>query len=141
MAPGIQAIKWLDLDKPIPMRSLERFVSFDDATPAHKVVYSGKMFDLDRYHAMAEYNWGIAFPPSIFEIDVPAPVVESLTPRSVVHAPLTTASTGLPSTSTAGSSTLTASQSSSSGAHRSAQSANRSSPCKFALFLHSIMTY
>lgn len=130
-----RAVKWLDDVSPIPMRSLEHFVSFDDAIPAHKVIFSGKIFDLDRYLKMAEYNWGIAFPPSIFEIDVPAPAIESSTPRPAVHAPIITSA----SSSTASPSTLT-SRSSSSGPHRPMQNSTWSSPCKF-IFLSLLLEY
>lgn len=117
---SVRALRWLDDVNPIPVRSLDPLFFFDDEIPAHKIVFSDKIFKLDRYRCMAEYNWHIAFPPSIFEIDLPVPAVESSVARIAV-----TATNSL----SAGSSTL----SSSGGAQRSTQSSIRSSPCKTVL--------
>lgn len=105
------------------MRTLGCFVSFDDASPPHKTVFSGKISDMNRYRFMAEYNWGIAFPPSIFELDIPAPA-QNPVPRVV------TTSTSNPSVTGS-----TLSGGSSAGPQRSVQSMSQSTPCKLKVFL------
>ncbi|KAJ3898183.1 hypothetical protein F5879DRAFT_995056 [Lentinula edodes] len=59
---AICVLRWLDEVDPIPVRSLEKFCSFEDATPMNKVIYSGQLGNLERYRYMAEYSWGQAFP-------------------------------------------------------------------------------
>lgn len=59
---AICVLRWLDEVDPIPARSLEKFCSFEDATPKNKIIYSGQLGNLERYRFMAEYSWGQAFP-------------------------------------------------------------------------------
>lgn len=113
----MRIVKWLDNVTPIPLWPLGHLFSFDDNTLPHKTLFSDKISKLDRYRCMAEYNWQIAFPPSIFEVDLPVPEVESSVSRIGISA----------MTSASSSSSVT-----SGGVHHLVQqSANHNSPCKF----------
>lgn len=107
---GIRVVKWLDDVSPIPMHPLNHIVSFEDDNPVCSTIYTGTMLNLDRYARMGEYNWRIAFPASIFEINLPLPVS---VPSSVTLSPKASTSHG------------------SVERHRSLPSSSRSVPCKF----------
>lgn len=82
----VKVVQWLDGVEPMPTRSLNHFVSFEDETPPHPVIYAGPIRDLERYRAMSQYTWGLAFPASVFESDPDAVVLPlTMSTREAAH--------------------------------------------------------
>lgn len=125
MEEGIRVIKWLDDVTPIPMRTLDKWVSFEDDTPIRPTIYVGGSGDLERYRSMAQHNQSIAFPASIFGGSAPP---QPLPSSSTLHVAVS-ASSSVSHKGTTGSSTLD-----SAGLNRSSRMSSRKSPCTYLQF-------
>ncbi|KAJ3831485.1 hypothetical protein F5878DRAFT_667501 [Lentinula raphanica] len=67
--PEVIVDHWHTDDKPCKTLKaiVEPVVSFKDADPPYRVIYSGSFGSLERYHCMAEHNEQLAFPGSAFD--------------------------------------------------------------------------
>ncbi|KAJ3766472.1 hypothetical protein FB446DRAFT_708600 [Lentinula raphanica] len=67
--PDVVVDHWHTDDKPCQTLKaiVEPVVSFKDADPPYRVIYSGTCGTLKRYHSMAEHNEQLAFPGSAFD--------------------------------------------------------------------------
>lgn len=102
----VKVVHWLDGVEPMLTRSLDHFASFEDETPSHPVIYTGPIRDLERYRAMGQYAWGLAFPASVFESDVVI-LPSTMSTREVVQIMQTKSSGPFRSTSSTASSSRT----------------------------------
>ncbi|KAF9026574.1 hypothetical protein BDP27DRAFT_1437468 [Rhodocollybia butyracea] len=69
VTPDVQVMTWHLEPKPLPtMRSvMEKFMSFEDKSPPHPIIWEGYLKSLEYYIAMSKNNRSIAFPASIFD--------------------------------------------------------------------------
>ncbi|KAJ3757395.1 hypothetical protein EV360DRAFT_71186 [Lentinula raphanica] len=73
--PEVVVDHWHADDKPCQKVKaiVEPIVSFTDALPPNRNIYSGTMGSLERYQRMAEHNEQLAFPGSAFDYTSPTP--------------------------------------------------------------------
>lgn len=119
---------WSTDENPAPAPSLYEWISFEDDSPPRMPIWADKIQSVERYRAMAEYSWSIAFPASVWGVDKAiAGASYDKSSGNVRLAPLSSALSSAPSSAVSESSTSSLGPSRSS--RISKQSGGHSAPC------------
>lgn len=66
---SVRVAQWSTDENPAPAPSLYEWISFEDDSPPRAPVWMDQIKSTERYRAMAEYSWSIAFPASVWGVD------------------------------------------------------------------------